>query len=254
MGLLAAIGGLLGGVKASTLGSAVAGAGLDLAKNQIGKNRDFKRMREMGLTPQEMVGASGIGGVGDGATQVLGNNAGQLAVQKKQQEYEAEQRNLDRAVALSGQQTQLETARTSAQAILGSAQMSAGASRYASDNQRANVLDQLAQNKSVTIAQANKIDAETTQVMQDTDFKRVLHDERWPRLFSTMSADNVVGSALAVLKGVPIEEVLKGTADPDNPGLQAFLDAVKSRQSRIDIETEGVTSIITDALDSIFNP
>jgi hypothetical protein len=58
-----------------------------------------------------------------------------------------------------------------------------------------------------------KINAETQKVLQDTNIQRVVHDERWPRLFSTMSAENVVASLIAAREQVPLETVLKGFPD-----------------------------------------
>ena len=58
-----------------------------------------------------------------------------------------------------------------------------------------------------------KINAETKKVLQDTNIQRIVHDERWPRLFSTMSAENVVASLIAAREQVPLETVLKGFPD-----------------------------------------
>ena len=58
-----------------------------------------------------------------------------------------------------------------------------------------------------------KINAETKKILQDTNIQRVVHDERWPRLFSTMSAENVVASLIAAREQVPLETVLKGFPD-----------------------------------------
>lgn len=62
----------------------------------------------------------------------------------------------------------------------------------------------------VSREQAFKINAETKKVLQDTEIQRIVHDERWPRLFSTMSAENVVASLIAAREQVPLEAVLKG--------------------------------------------
>jgi hypothetical protein len=60
-------------------------------------------------------------------------------------------------------------------------------------------------------AEANikKIKQEAKRIAQTTEFEKIVHDERWPRLFATMSAENVVASALATLSGLDIEQVLK---------------------------------------------
>ena len=65
----------------------------------------------------------------------------------------------------------------------------------------------------VSREKAFKINAETKKVLQDTKIQRIIHDERWPRLFSTMSAENVVASLIAAREQVPLETVLKGFPD-----------------------------------------
>ena len=65
----------------------------------------------------------------------------------------------------------------------------------------------------VSREKAFKINAETKKVLQDTQIQRVVHDERWPRLFSTMSAENVVASLIAAREQVPLEKILKGFPD-----------------------------------------
>lgn len=65
----------------------------------------------------------------------------------------------------------------------------------------------------VSREKAFKINADTKKVLQDTKIQRVIHDERWPRLFSTMSAENVVASLIAAREQVPLETVLKGFPD-----------------------------------------
>ncbi len=58
-------------------------------------------------------------------------------------------------------------------------------------------------------ATINKTKAEAKRIEQSTAFEEVVHDERWPRLFATMSPENVAASGLAVLEGVDIEQVLR---------------------------------------------
>ena len=65
----------------------------------------------------------------------------------------------------------------------------------------------------VSREKAFKINAETKKVLQDTNIQRVIHDERWPRLFSTMSGPDVVAPLIAAREQVPLEKVLKGFPD-----------------------------------------
>jgi len=85
--------------------------------------------------------------------------------------------------------------------------------------------------------------ANINKVLQDTEFGRVLHSERWQRLFATMSPDNVVASTLAVLNGVNIERVLKQHPTFHRGNLEQFLRDVAQQRSVIFRETEGLESL-----------
>lgn len=109
--------------------------GNKLEQKHVGniKDDDIARMQALGLTPTEIAGAGGIGaGAGSGGA-VLGNSAGQRALQAAAQAHEVRERDKDRAVALKGQQTGLAQTQIAAQASLGSSSMAANASRYGSD-------------------------------------------------------------------------------------------------------------------------
>lgn len=85
--------------------------------------------------------------------------------------------------------------------------------------------------------------ANVKKVLQDTEFGRVLHSERWQRLFATMSPDNVAASTLAVLNGVNIERVLKQHPTFHRGNLEQFLRDVAQQRSVIFRETEGLESL-----------
>jgi len=74
-------------------------------------------------------------------------------------------------------------------------------------------------------------------------FKDV-HAERWYRMFSTMSAENVAASVMAALTDVNIQTLLsgRGTIQTDK-NLRAFLAEVQKFRSRANIETEGLRDI-----------
>jgi hypothetical protein len=99
----------------------------------------------------------------------------------------------------------------------------------------------------VAMANKNKEDAKT--IVQTREFQKVLHDERWPRLFSTMSPENVVTSALAVLEGVPIQSVLTGQGVQAfvRKNLESFLEKVQQQRSKIDTEGAGISGLASDA-------
>lgn len=102
---------------------------------------------------------------------------------------------------------------------------------------------QMQQQTKVAEQQVELTKANVKKVLQDTEFGRVLHSERWQRLFATMSPDNVAASTLAVLNGVNIERVLKQHPTFHRPSLEQFLRDVAQQRSVIFRETEGLESL-----------
>lgn len=95
---------------------------------------------------------------------------------------------------------------------------------------------------------AAKIKKEAGRLVQTTEFEKVIHDERWPRLFATMSAENVVASALATLNGLDVEQVLK-QADVNmvsKSRLNDFVNALQAYNSRLQREGKGFVQGLTD--------
>ena len=209
--------------------------------NNRAANRNIRRMQRLGLTPQEMVGGSAGGGM-SASPPVLGNvPAMQAAVEQREREKD---RQLERERIHAGiYQTQ-----TQAKATLGAAETAARASMYGADVQQSTALAQLEQRKIVDSAQVLQIEAQTAQVLQDTEFQAILHDERWARLFSTMGPENVVASGLAVLNGVDIEAVLTGQdlSRSERSAMRRFLMDVQARGSKLRTELHGGASIVRD--------
>jgi hypothetical protein len=104
--------------------------------------------------------------------------------------------------------------------------------------------DQAKAQTGLTQAQTQKVEAEAKRIEQSTEFERVVHDERWPRLFATMSAENVVASGLAVLEGVDIEQVLRNKnhqiPQEARKGLERFVYRVQGFKGTIAREMSGV--------------
>lgn len=97
--------------------------------------------------------------------------------------------------------------------------------------------------------QAKLIKTQTRAALQEINFKEVLHGERWERLFSTMSKENVMASMIAAYHQVPIEQILKGNfgKTPAERARLGFLyDTMQAAGSVIEREAAGVMSI-TDA-------
>lgn len=95
--------------------------------------------------------------------------------------------------------------------------------------------------RKLTKAQVKKIKAEAKQITQTTGFQKALHDERWYRLFATMSPENVAASALAVLENVSVKQVLTQTGKVANrESLERFLYRVQGFKGTIAQEVSGV--------------
>ena len=60
-----------------------------------------------------------------------------------------------------------------------------------------------------TKEQTEKLKAEVIEIKQSTQFKKILHDERWPRLAATMGPDNVISAAIMTIQGLQPEEILQ---------------------------------------------
>jgi hypothetical protein len=112
---------VLGGIGKAVVGTAVASTVGGYFDRRNAK-KDYEQQRELGFTHSEIAGAGGAG-AGSSAQEVMGNQMTQFEAQRRQQEYEEEQRNLDRAVAMRAQDMGLASAQTSAGATLGAAAM-----------------------------------------------------------------------------------------------------------------------------------
>lgn len=100
----------------------------------------------------------------------------------------------------------------------------------------------------LTENQAQKISEETETVMQSRAFAKVLHDERFQRLFATMGPDNVAASVMAVLHGVNIEHVLGGYGASHSASLKRFLEQAMNYKSVIQRETLGIKNLTEIAI------
>lgn len=107
----------------------------------------------------------------------------------------------------------------------------------------------------LTINQQAKVNAETGRIIQTKQFEEVLHSERWPRLFATMSAENVVASGLAVVEGVPIKQVLANEnhqlTQKQRKNLERFLYRVQGFKGTVAREVSGVGQKIDAAAKAV---
>jgi hypothetical protein len=245
-------------------GSDILGRDRDLEYSGKHLSQNLQQMQDLGLTPQEIVGSPAAGGTTrSGGNQTLGQSGSASHAAKIQAQTAANQQRIQANTAI-------QVAKINAQATLGAEQIRSGVNirgqdvqaktqlgaqsviKRGQDVQRSNFLEELARKRLVDREQISKIQAEAANVMQDTYINRVVHTERWQRLFSTMSSENVMASVIAVMSGVSIGDVLRNAPDQDRDALQKFIDQVISSKSKINIETEGITQIISQALRDMF--
>lgn len=154
-GFLGALGGAIlgkvfgGSAIAKAAGTAVGGfLGNKFAAKQGGKldrslaTQDYYRMRRLGFTHSEIAGA-GDAGAGNAQQAIMGNQHTAMMQMEKQQQYEAEQRNLDRAVQMRAQDMGLAGSQTMAGAQMYGAniQQQIAQARLALDQERFQKID-----------------------------------------------------------------------------------------------------------------
>ena len=182
------------------LGKAAAGGAVSFLGSVLGGRQDRKRdqqalgdrydfLESKGLTPQEIAGSGAAsGGPSGAAAQVLGNSATKMAQLAEQQRYDQEQRELDRQVAIRGQDASIQNTQTAANASIASSSLSAGATRYSSDN-------------AVSIAEMNN--ALARDRFNNIDLPQALNRlvttaPAWERarIMAQMGVDNMIGTAI----------------------------------------------------------
>ncbi len=103
-----------------------------------------------------------------------------------------------------------------------------------------------------SVQQSQKIMQEAKSIAQTRQIQAVVHSERWPMKFASMSAENVVATALAVLHDVPIEQVLKGgNWMLDKRRLEDFVRHVQAYNSHFQRETGGVADTAKAAVGAV---
>jgi len=110
---------------ASILGSGI-GSMMDRDRDSNALRDKYNYLKRQGLTPQEIAGSSFGANPSTTSANTLGNQAAEMAKLKAQQRYDEGQRELDRAVAVRGQDVANANAQISANASVASAGISAG--------------------------------------------------------------------------------------------------------------------------------
>jgi uncharacterized caspase-like protein len=104
---------------------------------------------------------------------------------------------------------------------------------------------------SVSREKSFEINATTNKIEQTTNIERVLHEERWERLFSKMGPDNVIASVAANLHGVPMEKILKGTAGAEKQALIRMMTELQGYKSTVRREVVGGGQVLEETAKSI---
>lgn len=104
---------------------------------------------------------------------------------------------------------------------------------------------------SVSREKALEINATTKKIEQTTEIERMLHEERWERLFSKMGPDNVIASVAANLHGVPMEKILKGTAGKEKTALIRMMTELQGYKSTIKREVIGGGQVLEETAKAI---
>lgn len=206
----------------NTAGSYVAGK-LGNKLDRESSQAQYGFLESKGLTPQEIVGGSMPGQSGSGGA-VLGNNYSAQLLQAKQQSYDHLQRQLDRQVAMRGQDTSLQNARTSA-----------GASMYASDNSRRSAVDRISLDRD----RFRNIDL-------PVGLNRILTTTpEWERtrIMAQMGVDNILGTAIANEFGVdPFDK--DSLSSMSQSEFREMVRRIYGYQSNVFGETAGASTVI----------
>jgi hypothetical protein len=106
----------------------------------------------------------------------------------------------------------------------------------------------------LTDHQIRKVNAEVQQLWDNIVIKRIVHNERWEKTFSTMSAPNVLASVVAAKNGVPMERLLKGMPNitkAERNALKRMEANILSHQSIIMRESIGSGLMVKETADAI---
>ena len=118
-----------------------------------------------------------------------------------------------------------------------------GASTPAGASYQAQNVGLASQTGGQTEATVDKLNEEAETITQSRGFQKVLHNERWAKTFSTMSAENVLASVMAQLSGVSIESALgvnSSASINDRRSLEEFLRLWRTSKSHIINEANGI--------------
>lgn len=96
-----------------------------------------------------------------------------------------------------------------------------------------------------------KVKAELIRIKQTTGFEKILHGERWQRLFAIMGVDNIAASLAAAINGVNVQTLL--TQVGGNVGanelkdLEEMLETVRAHKSVLGREMDNLVQVLRRA-------
>lgn len=115
----------------------------------------------------------------------------------------------------------------------------------------------IAQEMALSKQQEKKLIADTEQVKQNTKFAKVLHSERWERLFAKMGKDNIMTALMAARQNIPIEKVLKGfpkgMMPKERKAIETAYNKLLSNESFLLKETAGALEVTDNFISAANN-
>lgn len=219
----------------------------------------ISRLTGLGLTPQEIAGASPPGGQGSAPSVMTNrpNSADGVSVTQAQLAAAASSSNAQTAARAQLASEEMRSRTAIIQSLIDSGTKIRGQDidkflkgrgldlderrveatedlTEAQVRQVSATIKRIRSETRLTNAQVSNVVAQTEQVFQETRIASVLHDERWPRLFASMSAENVVASVIAAINGADLEAILKAAPGQDREMLRRLIQmSIASRSSAL---------------------
>lgn len=228
-GFLAFLGGLFKAAATAFIGGQV--------KRHFAK-KNYQDQRALGFTHSEIAGSGAYGAGGAAEGNIMGNQATALEAQRKQQEYDTKQRELDREVAIRAQDMGLAQSQMQSQATLGAAKM-------AMDAQFNNAMTQF------DIAAMNN-DRQWQQMANNWANNNPQLNMRMKQL--SMGVDNMVVELIMQRNGLDVSGQQEYSQAEFNRRMTSVMSELAATQGWHDVLREGVrqgTAATNDILNKI---
>ena len=99
-----------------------------------------------------------------------------------------------------------------------------------------------------------KVKAEIATINQRRRIDKTLFEERWERMFSTMSEDNVLASVMANIHGVPMKKILQGTAGAtpaEKDRLTRMITGIQANKSIVKRNLVGGGQVLEESIKAV---